>query len=37
MFERYDTSEVIRRKDWAGGEKQMEVYVDGTGRVRAGV
>lgn len=37
MFERYDTSEVIRRKKWASGEKQMEVYVDGAGRVCAGI
>ena len=33
MFERYDTSEVIRRRKWAGGENRLEVYVNGTGNV----
>lgn len=37
MFARYDTSYVIRRKQWAGGEKKLEVYVDGSGTVRTGV
>lgn len=30
MFERYDTSYVIRRKKWAGAEKKVEVYALGS-------